>query len=132
MKVVIHSISVVQEYSKNEGWNLMCSNIRNWQPENPKNFVISLIIDLGEKGKSKKQGSDEFYIWIATPIGLTMINSNQGIISDCPLLVVEEYDWNLIWNNIEKKVSKCEANSWNASAERLSHYFNWEYDNYSY
>ncbi len=130
MKVIIHSITVAEEYNQNSGWILINSNIRSWHPDEMNKFCISLIIDLGEKGKSKSQGSDEFYLKVASPSGLAILKGDNAIISDSPLLVIKEYDWSVIWNNVEEKVSVCDAESWNACGEWLSRYFRWEFDNY--
>ncbi|OUS24554.1 hypothetical protein A9Q99_24330 [Gammaproteobacteria bacterium 45_16_T64] len=69
-------------------------------------------------------------MYVATPSGLAEMEETEGVVVDGHLLVVNEYDWKLIWNNIENKVSKCDARTWIACGEWLTRYFDWEFENY--
>lgn len=130
MQVIIHSIYVSEEYFPSSGWELVNTNIRSWQPSQLRNFAISLSIDLGEKGRSKDQGSDKFGLLVATPSALAKLPCQEGVIVDRPILIIEEYNWSKIWSNVEGKVEKCSGSTWNECGALLSRYFQWEYDDY--
>lgn len=103
-------------------------NLRKWQPEN--DGVVSELINL-EIGIKNKKGSDGFTITLATPQGLQLLLREKGIITTRrPLLIVESYDFDQIWNSLEEIIASCEDDSWSLCVEKLTNYFDWEYDNY--
>lgn len=116
MKLVIRSISV---------WGY--PNIRTWKPENPHKFFEPVSLDIGLKSKKE---ADTFLIYVATPAGLSTLQEKSGVLAARPLLVMTEYDYDDLWNWLEKIVKKCEEDTWNTCVEHLRLYFNWEYDDY--
>ncbi|WP_286968842.1 Imm8 family immunity protein [Flavobacterium sp. UBA4854] len=103
-------------------------NLRKWQPENEE--VISELINL-EIGIKNKKGSDGFTFTLVTPQGFQLLLREKGIIATRrPLLIVERYNFDHIWNSLEEIIASCQDDSWSLCVEKLKKYFDWEYDNY--
>jgi len=116
LKLVIRSVSV---------WGH--PNIRTWEPSDPGVMTEVVHLDIGPKSG---KGADAFTLRIATPAGLSSLNSKDGIVATRPLLVMSRYDFGDLWRWLEKIVSECEAESWPASVQRLQRYFDWEFEGY--
>ncbi len=100
-------------------------NLRTWEPLDPENIAETISIDIGS---DKTKGADTFSIRIATPKGLSNLESRDGIIAVRPLIVIDRYDYNYLWSWLVKTVKSCEADTWLSSVEKLRLYFDWEYD----
>lgn len=100
-------------------------NLRTYVPENPVIFDAFVQVHIGQKpGK----GADAFTIRIATPAALAAQDSKHGIIAQPPLLVMSRYDFNDLWQWLERTVESCRADTWPESVEKLRRYFQWEFD----
>jgi hypothetical protein len=116
LRLVIRSVSV---------WGH--PNIRTWEPENPGKIAEIVTVDIGPK---TKKHADSFTIRVATPLGLTTLQPNNGILAIRPLLIMERYNFHDLWRWLETTVAKCEDETWNGCVDRLQRYFNWEYQGY--
>lgn len=114
MKLVIHSV-----------WTWECANIRVWAPPDPELIATTINIDIGAKGR---RGKDTFQLRLATPKGLAAIEARDGIIAIRPLLVIERYDFHVVWGWLQETVAKCEAAGWTDCVANLRRWFDWEYD----
>ena len=115
-QLVIHSVSVWRH-----------PNIRTWQPANPEQITEIVTISIGHRST---KGSDLFTIRVATPAGLSTLNAEDGILAIRPLLIMDKYDFQNLWNWLEKTVTKCDKGDWNACVHQLRLYFDWEYEGY--
>ncbi len=102
-------------------------NIRTWQPDDPDTFAVTLMLDIGEKGK---KSADTFTLRVATPSGLDQLDEHEGILASRPLLVMRSYDFDELWGWLQTTVAGCEADSWLGCVEKLRLHFDWEYDGY--
>lgn len=114
MKLVLHSVGC---------WGN--PNLRTWTPDDPDTIAVELMIDIGEKGK---KGADMFTLKLATPKGLLELDSKDGIIATRPLLVMERYDFQLLWDWLQKTIATCERETWLDCVAELRVYFLWEYE----
>lgn len=114
MQLVVHSLSI-------DGHR----NIRTWEPADPLKVAEGVTLEIGPRGK---KNVDIFWIEVATPRGLEELEAKDGIIAHRPLVVLERYDYHLLWDWVMKTVSSCEAQSWNDCLSRLRRFFGWEYD----
>ena len=105
----------------------MHHNIRTWEPDDPD--VIAAIFRL-EIGFNARKGTDMFTIRVATPLGLSTLEDNDGIIADRPLLVMRRYDFDSLMKWVNETVAYCEAETWDECVENLRLFFNWEFDDY--
>lgn len=115
MKLTIHSVS---------SWDY--PNIRVWDPIDPESIAVRVNIDIGE---ANRKGTERFSIGIATPKGLSKNEPINGILATSPLLVVDSYDYNNLWNWLNDTIKSCESDTWNESVEKLRRHFDYEYDN---
>jgi len=67
------------------------ANIRTWEPFEPKVIADTVNVDIGP---TTEKGSDAFNIKIATPAGLSGLDSRDGIIAVRSLLIIDSYDYN--------------------------------------
>jgi len=93
----------------------------------PKIVANDVEITIGSKSL---KGADIFTIRLVTPAGLETLGSKMGIIATRPLLIMEEYDYENLWNWMEKTLSSCEGETWLDCVAKLKNYFDWEYDDY--
>jgi hypothetical protein len=116
MRLIIRSVSI---------WGH--PNIRTWEPIDPTCFAETVNVDIGSESK---KGADRFSIRLATPAGLSKLDSHNGIIAVRPLLIVDSYDYDTLWRWLTETVKSCEAETWNSSIDKLRIYFDYEYDDY--
>ena len=114
MKLVVHSV---------ECWGH--KNMRTWEPADPADVAEEIMVDIGPKGK---KGADTFTLKVATPKGLGRLLAKDGIIATRPLLVVDRYDFAVLWRWLEATVTACERDTWESSVSELRVYFLWEYE----
>jgi len=100
------------------------SSLRKWTPDDADVVAVFIALSIGQKGK---KGTSEFYIRVATPRGLQSLIPEHGIIAVHPLLVIEKYDFDLVFRWLENTVASCESYSWLRCVEKLERYFHWEY-----
>lgn len=78
MKPIIHS---VRSYDH--------PKIRTWEPDDPGNIALMLLLDIGPKGQKR---ADMFTLRLATPRGLLGLPARNGIVATRPLLVMDRFD----------------------------------------
>jgi hypothetical protein len=121
MKPVIHETII------HDGYTNRMVNLRAFEPEDEEAFSETLFLDIGEKGK---KGADTYTITVATPKGLLKRIPENGILAERPLLVMAKYNFQELWQWLEKILARCEGAQWSDCHDRLKCYFAWEYDDY--
>ena len=116
-RLVIHSLST-WEHPK----------LRVWQPADPTTFAETITAAIGHRTRA---GSDDFSLKVATPKGLATMPARAGIIATRPLLVMERYDYDELWQWCEETLARCDGADWKECVEKLRLYFTWEYENYT-
>ena len=102
-------------------------NLRTWVPEYPDNFAEVVSVDIGHR---MGVGDDTFSIRVATPSGLAGMETHNGIIATGHLLVVDQFDYDHLWNWFESILIRCDSEDWTVCVGRLRRFLDWEYDNY--
>jgi hypothetical protein len=100
-------------------------NIRTWEPDDPGDVVEELTLKVGRKGQKE---ADAFKILVATPTGLGRLPAVDGIVAIRPLVVIDRYDFELLWAWLQQTVEECEADTWLSCVNELRVYFAWEYE----
>lgn len=100
-------------------------NLRTYQPENPEIFAEFVVVEIGPKNH---KGGDEFVVQVVTPGGLAELEDRDGVIAQGPLLVLRQYDFDLLFDWLQRTVSACEADDWKSSIEKLKRYFRYEFE----
>jgi len=103
-------------------------NLRIWQPEDPECFAEVISAEIGHRSQ---QGGDMFSLRVATPSALAAMEAKNGIIATRPLLVVDRYDFDVLWQWFDDLLAREDGRNWRECVERLRRYLDWEYDNYS-
>lgn len=106
-------------------------NLRAWQPTNEE---VDLRINLGI-GVNNEVGINRFSFLHTTPEALLKRASkgqeSEGfLLVESRTLVIQWYDWDLLVQHLKAIVTKCQDNFFEASCERLTRYFHWEYEDY--
>lgn len=107
-------------------WTSSVPNLGRWAPEDPKVFCEIVCVDIGTGPRSR--GTDIFSLTVATPRGLLARTAVDGVVLSGPVLVLDDYDFGVLWAWLEATVRACEAGTWDESVERLRRWFRWEYD----
>ncbi len=105
-------------------------NIRTWKPDDPGAVAMVVSLDIGPR-QGRGEAADTFWIRVATPAGLALLEAHDGIVATRPLLVIERYNFDELMVWLENTVAECADVDWPTSRERLRRYFGWEYDNCS-
>jgi hypothetical protein len=100
-------------------------NIRTWEPDDPGDIVEELTLKIGPKGQKE---ADAFKIVVATPTGLGRLPPADGIVAIRPLVVMDRYDFELLWAWLQQTVEECEADTWLSCVNELRVYFAWEHE----
>jgi hypothetical protein len=115
IRPVLHGVSVDDK------------DLRGWVPDDPDVVAITLQLRIGSKG-GRRAPTDDFAILLATPAGLDACEDTDGVIALRKVLVVRRYDHDVVHTFLEKTIASCVAHDWAGCAERLSTYFDHEFD----
>lgn len=74
--------------------------------------------------------SDDFSLLVATPAGLAARAPERGVLAAGPLLVLERYDFDALWDWLSRAVRGAELPTWPECVEALRRHFRWEYEGY--
>ena len=105
-------------------------SLNAWEPSNLEEVYILLDLAIGVKGE---KGADYFQLIVATPEALRQkeFDAQVPVFIEHTLLV-NHYNWEMIYIAIKKKIKNCQAKNWEKSVEKLSRYFCWEYEDHSF
>jgi len=106
------------------------ADLWSWAPEADREVYLPVTLEIGEMDV---KGADNFSVMIATPEALAHHGKSRGelVVEDRGLLVVLEFDWNVIRRRLEQIVESCAAPTWSQSVIRLQRFFRWEYEDYT-
>lgn len=96
-------------------------------PPDPTDCWVVVTASIGIAGDD---GSDNFTFYVSTPRRLERIVADESQLWGRHLLIVEQFDWVLVRNAIEKICDEVTGDTWDAIASRLSRYGAWEFEDY--
>ena len=97
-------------------------------PKTPRNCIILLSVDIGLKNESEE---DTFDFTVITEEYINnYLKENNGIFFGRGLIIVEEFDWELIERRISKLISGITGDDWKDIAVQISRYGYWEFEDY--
>jgi hypothetical protein len=102
------------------------ADLRDWTPETDE-FAVLLQIVAGPPGTP---GAESFDVTLCSPTWVAARTAEAKVIEGCHLLVVQEYDYDLIHDYLSRRVSTCEGESWREVAQKLSRLGRWEFEDY--
>jgi len=94
-------------------------------PEVENLFGITLTLSIGPDNEIGSEVSDLF---VCTPEWLCKHQWLPELIRH--MLIVRKYDFDEIKDTINKCIEKCTCDTWLETAQKLSRYFAWEYEDY--
>ena len=93
---------------------------------NDEDIFFRLVLTIGIAGKT---GSNYFYTTLATPEALLKYGGDYLLVSN-RTLVVRYFDLPQLIAHLENIVRSCSRDSWEASCQVLTRYFDWEFEDY--
>jgi hypothetical protein len=102
------------------------ADLQNWTPETD-DFAILLQIIAGPEGTS---GAESFDVTLCSVAWIAAKALEARVMEGCHLLIVQEYDYDLIHDYLSRRVSACECESWQEVAQKLSRLGRWEFEHY--
>lgn len=101
-------------------------DLKMYVPEDTNKFAITLNLSIGS---SKSDGADYFDLFVCSPEWLCKHQWIPEILRHT--LIVRKYDLDEITETINKYIEKCTCKTWEETAQKLSSYFAWEFEDYS-
>ena len=102
--------------------------IENFRPELQHNFHVLLHLRIG---LSDQDGADDFSLGVCTPTWIEHHVSNAGRAEwGRHLLIVNDFDGAQLKATIQRRIASCGRADWSMTAEVLSRYFAWEFEDY--
>jgi hypothetical protein len=103
-----------------------CDLDKYW-PEDPENFGVSMRLMVGVENAI---GAESFDIFVCTPDWLKDHCRDDEAMSGRHMLIVCEYDFNLIKIQINRWLNSCTGNNWRTVAYKFSRFAAWEFEDY--
>lgn len=100
-------------------------SLENYQPEEETCFILLVNLSIGP---SDENGVDYFQLNICTPEWLCKHLWLPELMRHT--LLVRKYDLDEITKTITDYIDQCEGSDWMAIAQKLSHVFAWEFEDY--
>lgn len=97
-------------------------------PEDPENCWIVLQADIGLDDGT--QAADTFTFYICTPKKLSAIVKEEKHQLGRHLIIVDQFDWELLESTIVKICDEATGENWEEIAEQISRYGHWEFEDY--
>ena len=98
-----------------------------FRPENAENFCFLLQAMFGPEDA---EGEESFDVVVCTPKWLEQNMSKNEIVLGRHHLVVKEYNIERLRFFLSEFGRRCEADSWDEAAQRLSRIGKWEFEDY--
>lgn len=86
-------------------------------------IAITLSLSIGPEFEN---GSEYFDLFICSPEWLCKYQWTSELMRNT--LLVRKYDLGEIRNIVEKYIDRCQGDSWDDIAKKLSRFFSWEYE----
>lgn len=103
-------------------------DLDSFWPEDPENFGFLLQAMIGPENQ---KGEESFDMQVCTPDWLKTHHRQEDIVFGRHLLIVFEYDINLIKNKISRYCDDCIGENWQSISARLGRIGRWEFEDYT-
>ena len=105
----------------------LANSLEEFWPSDESNFGISMRLMIGPEDSA---GSESFDVFVCTPDWIKSQYAEEGFTWGRHMLVVLEYDLDLIKREIERYIANCEGKDWLEIARKLNGMGAWEFENY--
>jgi hypothetical protein len=103
-------------------------NLYTFIPENPTNFSFLLELSIGP---NNEEGEELFDVQVCTPSWLISIMHKDDILICRHMIIVQEYNFDKLFNRIKTLIESCMGNTWKEVAEKVARYGHWEFEDYN-
>ena len=100
--------------------------LENYQPETADNFGFFLQLLIGP---ADDKGKESFDLMVCTPKWFAEQYPEGQIMMGIHYLFMSEYNYDDLMRWLEGYVASCSSETWDKSAEKLSHLGRWEFEN---
>jgi hypothetical protein len=98
--------------------------IEEWIPESEESVSFHLCLHIG---RPEEKGADLFYVHVVTPQAINGQNPGRRLGKH---MVVNPYSWSSVREQLQRILERCEGETWDQQATRLTEHFEWEFEKY--
>ena len=102
-------------------------DVKSYTPEIPGNFHLYRDLFIGPEGEDS---ADMFGVGVCTVRWLAHHLANEKCVHLTQMLLVENFDIDLIEKKVRELISTSARPTWNECSEALSRHFYWEFTDY--
>lgn len=100
-------------------------SLEEYAPDDPDFFGFWIEFKVGAENRD---GADDFRLFVCTPDWIK--NNNSSAVWGRHMLMLPDYDLDVIKKEINKCIESCIGNDWTAIAAKISRYASWEFEDY--
>jgi Immunity protein 8 len=101
-------------------------DLPSWTPESADFAILVQII----VGPAESAGEESFDVTVCSSAWVTRQAAREKIIEGRHLLIVSEYDYELLSEYITRYVSACRGETWAEITDKLTRLGHWEFEDY--
>jgi len=101
--------------------------LKEFLPEASKNFGITIRLMVGVEGVDQ---SESFDILVCTPTWIQDQLILEKYMWGRHMLIVNEYDYELIFQSLSARISSYSGKDWNEVANKIARIAAWEFEDY--
>ncbi|AZI14723.1 Imm8 family immunity protein [Avibacterium paragallinarum] len=101
-------------------------DLETYKPENEKLVNVYILLDIGPDDGT--DAADYFEFKVHSIEWLRLYQPKPEILRH--IMVVDRYDFKAIKDYVHYCIEKCDGDSWDEIALKLSRYFHWEFEDY--
>ena len=102
-------------------------SLNEYRPTNPENFGLSIRFEAGLLGSD---ATDLFDLFVCTPDWIKEQCTQEGAIWGRHILLMPEYDYDLMLQAVTRQMAACQGKDWNEVANKLARFTAWEFEDY--
>jgi Immunity protein 8 len=103
------------------------ARLASYVPPASHNFGFLLQLMVGPEGS---EGEESFDVMVCTPEWLKENRNTADFIVGRHYLIAFEYDYNRLFNFLERYCSECTGETWQEVAQQLGRLGKWEFEDY--
>jgi len=102
-------------------------DLTSWSPRTP-NFSVLVQVVVGPEGSD---GEESFDVVFCTPGWLAQKAQDTGIVDGRHMYVVSSWNWPIIQQYLDQRVTEIIADDWDGLATLLGRFGKWEFEDYN-
>lgn len=102
-------------------------DLETYLPDDLENFGLWINF---RAGPSDSEGAHDYQLLVCTPEWLKNEYKSSKAVWGYGILIVFEYDLNMIKLEIDNRIESCAGENWHVIAKKISKFAAWEYEDY--